>query len=106
MRAVLGLLAALVALPAAAQDCSRYTSEQRPEGEVVAIVHDDRTLEIVDEHSGSTTYDLVSAGTGIPYMLGVPTKSDDGNTRQITFREHKDDLIVDMVAFTMWCGEE
>ena len=95
-RLVLALM--LMSSPAmAAADCGVYTSETRPAGEVTARISD-RHLTITDKYDGTREYDLVSAGTGIPYQQA------EGDDREpFGVRMHKGDLIIDMVAYTPFC---
>ncbi|MBB3997181.1 hypothetical protein [Aureimonas pseudogalii] len=93
------LLSASPAL--AASDCGTYTLESRPPGERVATIEDERVLTI-KEAGEVETYDLVSAGTGLPYMEGQPANGAEGDPVEVL--EHKGDLIVNSMVFVPFCG--
>ena len=96
-------LVLLLLLPApalAASDCGTYTLESRPPGERVATVRNERVLTI-KEAGEVETYDLVSAGTGLPYMEGQPANGAAGDPVEVL--EHKGDLIINSMVFVPFC---
>lgn len=65
----------------------------------MAKIDDDRVLTI-EEAGEREVYDLVSAGSGLPYMIGERQGGGDG----VEVLEHAGDLIVDMMIFVPYCG--
>lgn len=95
----LALILLMATSPAFAADCGVFTHETRPPGEVTAKL-DGRHLSIVDKYDGTREYDLITAGTGIPFFVAEPVKGDD---ESFGVRMHKGDLIIDMIAYTPFC---
>lgn len=78
--------------------CGTFTLENRPPGERTATIEDDRVLTI--REAGETeVYDLVSAGSGLPYMIGERQGGGEG----VEVLEHAGDLIVDMMVYVPFC---
>jgi hypothetical protein len=97
---MLKVLVALAALVSASPSwaCGVFTLENRPPGERVAKIEDDRVLTI-EEAGESEVYDLVSAGSGLPYMIGERQGGGDG----VEVLEHKGDLIIGSMVYVPYC---
>lgn len=96
------IVVALAALVAASPSwaCGTYTLENREPGERFATIEDDRVLTI-EEGGDKKVFDLVSAGSGLPYQEGQPR----GSYEAVEVLEHKGDLIINSMVYVPWCGE-
>jgi len=100
---MLKVLVALAALVAASPSwaCGTFTLENREPRERVATIEDDRVLTI-EEAGEKQVYDLVSAGSGLPYQEGQPRGAYD----PVEVLEHKGDLIIGMMVYVPYCGRQ
>lgn len=99
MKAIAALVLFSVLASPALAECHRYTLDGQEPGQVVADIADDRVLTLADKSAGTVVYDLISAGTGIAFMEGVPQTGGD----RVEVLEHKGDLIIDMAVYTPYC---